>query len=125
MTQLELAKAGVISPQMKVVAQYEGVEAEFIRCGVAEGTIVIPANTKHTNLIPCGIGRGLKTKVNANIGTSADFGNIDTELEKVRVAIECGCIQITERLRPGFSPLLRASVQSLPQRLSLPMAMRS
>ena len=54
MTQLKLAKAGVISPQMKAVAQNEDVEAEFIRHGVAEGTIVIPANTNHVNLNPCG-----------------------------------------------------------------------
>ncbi len=90
MTQLELAKKGIISPQMEVVAQHEGVEAEFVRQGVARGTIVIPANTKHASLVPCGIGQGLKTKVNANIGASSDFGNIDTELEKVRVAIDCG-----------------------------------
>ena len=90
MTQLELAKEGIISPQMEVVAQHEGVEAEFVRQGVAEGTIVIPANTKHTSLVPCGIGQGLRTKVNANIGASSDFGNIDTELEKLRVAIDCG-----------------------------------
>jgi len=90
MTQLELAKEGIISPQMEVVAQHEGVEAEFVRQGVARGTIVIPANTKHTSLVPCGIGQGLRTKVNANIGASSDFGNIDTELEKLRVAINCG-----------------------------------
>ena len=88
MTQLELAREGRISPQMKLVAEKEGVEAEFIRNGIAQGTIVIPANIRHTNLEPCGIGKGLHTKVNANIGTSADYGNIDTELEKLRIAIE-------------------------------------
>ena len=88
MTQLDLARKGVISPQMIQVAQREKVETEFIRQGVAGGTIVIPANIKHSNLVPCGIGQGLKTKVNANIGTSSDFGNIDTELEKLRVAID-------------------------------------
>ena len=90
MTQLELAKEGILSPQMNSVAGHEGVEAEFIRQGVARGTIVIPANTNHTNLIPCGIGQGLKTKVNANIGTSVDFCNIDVELEKLRTAIDYG-----------------------------------
>ena len=110
MTQLELAKAGVISPQMKAVAQYEGVEVEFIQCGVAEGTIVIPANTKHTNLIPCGIGRGLKTKVNANIGTSADFGNIDTELEKVRVAIEYGADAVMDLSTGGDISAIRQAI---------------
>ena len=90
MTQLELAREDTISPQMRLVAQREGVEAEFIRQGVAGGTIVIPANIQHTNLVPCGIGQGLSTKVNANIGTSSDFGGIDTELEKLRVAIDYG-----------------------------------
>jgi phosphomethylpyrimidine synthase len=90
MTQLELAKKDIISPQMKSVAQHEGLEAEFIRQGVAKGTIVIPANTKHANLAPCGIGQGLSTKVNANIGTSSDYGDVDTELEKLRIAVDSG-----------------------------------
>ncbi|MDP2916703.1 MAG: phosphomethylpyrimidine synthase ThiC [Dehalococcoidia bacterium] len=90
MTQLELAKAGEISPQMKEVARREGIDAEFVRQGVAQGTIVIPANVNHANLIPCGIGQGLSTKINANLGTSSDFGNIDTEMEKLRVAVAFG-----------------------------------
>jgi len=90
MTQLESAKKGIISPQMEAVAKAEGLEAEFIRQGVAKGTIVIPANIQHSKLAPCGIGQGLATKVNANIGTSSDFGNIDTELEKLQVAIDSG-----------------------------------
>jgi len=81
MTQLELAKQDIISPQMERVTQREETEAETIRQRIALGTIVIPANTNHQNLVPCGIGQGLSTKVNANIGTSSDFGNIDTELE--------------------------------------------
>jgi phosphomethylpyrimidine synthase len=88
MTQLELAKNGTISPQMAAVARAEGRDAEFIRDGVAKGTIVIPANINHKNLVPCGIGQGLSTKVNANIGTSSDFGSIDSELKKLRVAID-------------------------------------
>lgn len=88
MTQLELARKGNISPQMKWVADKEGLETEFIRQGMAQGTIVIPANIRHSNLDPVGIGKGLCTKVNANIGTSPDYGNIDTELEKLRTAIE-------------------------------------
>jgi len=90
MTQLESARKGIISPQMKVVAEAEGLDAEFVRGGVADGTIVLPANINHTELVPCGIGQGLKTKVNANIGTSSDFGNMDTELEKLRAAIDAG-----------------------------------
>ena len=113
MTQLELARDGIISPQMELVAQYEGVEAEFIRQGVALGTIVIPANTRHTNLIPCGIGQGLKTKVNANIGTSSDFGNIDTELEKLRVAIGSGADTVMDLSTGGdISAIRRAIIAS-------------
>jgi len=67
MTQLELARKGVVSPQMAQVARNEKVEAEFVQQGVAGGTIVIPANIKHSNLVPCGIGQGLKTKVNENM----------------------------------------------------------
>jgi len=88
MTQLEMAKAGIISSQMLEVAQRECLEAEFIRQRIAAGTMVIPANPNHRNLVSCGIGRGLRTKVNANIGTSSDCGDINTEVEKLRVAIE-------------------------------------
>jgi phosphomethylpyrimidine synthase len=113
MTQLELAKEGTISPQMSLVAAHEGVAAEFIRRGVAEGTIVIPANIKHESLIPCGIGQGLKTKVNANIGTSSDFGNIDTELEKLRVAISCGTDTVMDLSTGGdISAIRRAIIAS-------------
>jgi len=110
MTQLELAREGIISPQMETVAQYEGVETEFVRQGVAEGTIVIPANTRHTSLVPRGIGQGLKTKVNANIGASSDFGNIDTELEKLRVAIDCGADAVMDLSTGGDISAIRQAI---------------
>ena len=115
MTQLELARKGTISPQMESVAQQEGVEAEFIRQGVAEGRIVIPCNTRHTNLVPCGIGQGLKTKVNANIGTSSDYGDINTELEKLRVAIDSGADAVMDLSTGGdISAIRRAIIASSP-----------
>ena len=115
MTQLELARKGIISPQMRLVAEHEGVEAEFICRGVTEGTIVIPANIKHTNLVPQGIGQGLKTKVNANIGTSSDFGNIDTELEKLQVAIDCGADTVMDLSTGGdISAIRQAIIASSP-----------
>jgi len=110
MTQLELATEGIISPQMDSVARREGVDAEFIRRGVAEGTIVIPANTRHSNLAPCGIGHGLSTKVNANIGTSSDFGNVDTELEKLQVAIDCGADTVMDLSTGGDVSAIRRSI---------------
>jgi len=115
MTQLELAREGIISDQMSQVAQHEGLEAEFIRQGVSRGVIVIPANIKHTNLVPCGIGQGLKTKVNANIGTSSDFGSIDTELEKLRVAIDSGADTVMDLSTGGdISAIRQAVVNSSP-----------
>lgn len=88
MTQIELAREGVLTPQMAAVARMEGSRPEVIRQRIGEGTIVIPANPKHVNLIPRGIGKGLSTKVNANVGTSADCGTLETELEKIRVCLE-------------------------------------
>jgi phosphomethylpyrimidine synthase len=110
MPQLEMAKEGKISPQMRLVAKSEGVEAEFIRRGVAEGTIVIPANINHHNLIPSGIGQGLKTKVNANIGTSPDFGDIDTELEKFKIAADCGADTVMDLSTGGDISAIRKSI---------------
>ena len=110
MTQMELAKEGTISPQMELVARHEGVEAEFVRQAVAEGTIVVPSNTRHTNLVPCGIGQGLRTKVNANIGTSSDYGNIDTELEKLRVAIDSGVDAVMDLSTGGDISAIRRAI---------------
>ncbi|MFC2067062.1 phosphomethylpyrimidine synthase ThiC [Chloroflexota bacterium] len=110
MTQLELAREGIISPQMRVVAQAEGVEAEFVRQGLVGGTIVIPANIKHSDLVPCGIGQGLSTKVNANIGTSSDFGDIDSELEKLRVAGDAGADTVMDLSTGGDIPAIRRAI---------------
>ncbi len=115
MTQLELARDGSISPQMRVVAEGEGVDAESISQGVANGRIVIPANVNHTNLVPCGIGQGLKTKVNANIGTSSDFGNLGSELEKLQVAIKYGADTVMDLSTGGdISAIRRAIIAASP-----------
>jgi phosphomethylpyrimidine synthase len=112
MTQLESARAGIISPQMRLVAQHEGLEAESIRDGVAQGTIVIPANVNHTNLVACGIGRGLRTKVNANIGTSSAVGNVDTELEKLRVAVDSGADTVMDLSTGGDIAAIRRAIMA-------------
>ncbi len=115
MTQLELARQGIISPQMKLVAQHEGVAADFVQQGLLNGTIVVPANVNHRNLVPCGIGRGLKTKVNANIGTSSDFGNLDTELGKLQVAIKYGADTVMDLSTGGdISAIRRAIIAASP-----------
>ena len=110
MTQLEMAGKGIISAEMKAVAQAEGVTPEFVREGVANGTIVITANSRHTNLEPCGIGKGLSTKVNANIGTSSDYGDVNTELEKLRIAVEAGADAIMDLSTGGDIPAIRKAI---------------
>lgn len=115
MTQLELARKGIISPQMEDVARKEGLNTEFIKQGIVDGTIVIPANTKHINLIPGGIGKGLKTKVNANIGTSSDFSDVNLELEKLRVAIDAGADTVMDLSTGGdISSIRRAIINASP-----------
>jgi phosphomethylpyrimidine synthase len=86
------------------------VDAEFVRKGVAEGVIVISANPRHTSLKPCGIGRGLSTKVNANLGTSSDYGTIESELEKLQVAIDAGADAVMDLSTGGDISAVRRAV---------------
>jgi phosphomethylpyrimidine synthase len=90
MTQLEYARKGIITEKMTQAALTEGVDAEFIRAGIAAGNIIICHNNKHANGKPLAVGKGLRTKVNANIGTSADDLDFAKELEKARVAVAAG-----------------------------------
>jgi phosphomethylpyrimidine synthase len=110
MTQLEIARKEKVSTQMEAVARAEGVEVDFVRQGVAAGTIVIPANANHSGLIPCGVGAGLSTKVNANIGTSSDFNDINVELVKLRVAIAAGADTIMDLSTGGDIPAIRRTI---------------
>jgi phosphomethylpyrimidine synthase len=110
MTQLEQALKGTITPEMQAVATDEKLDADLIRRGVAEGSIVIPANPNHRHCRPFGIGRGLRTKVNANFGTSSDFGTVDTELEKLRAAIEVGADTVMDLSTGGDLVSVRRAV---------------
>ena len=131
MTQLELAREGTLSPQMRAVAEKEGIDPETVREMVAEGSVVIPANINHKRLEPCGIGKALRTKVNANIGTSSDYGDVNTELEKLQAAasaqtdtvmdlstggdisaIRCAIIDSTS-LTLGTVPLYQAAIEAI------------
>ena len=86
-TQMQLARQGVITEAMKIVAEQEHVTAEFIREGVANGTIAIPCNINHKNIIPRGVGTGLTVKVNANIGTSSSYPDPEPELASCRLQL--------------------------------------
>ena len=92
-TIVELIKKGEIPKEVKKVAKDEKRDIEYIIQGLLEGTIVIPANIYHRkdeNFIPKGVGKGLKTKVNVNIGSSADVEDLKLELEKLKVALKYG-----------------------------------
>ncbi len=89
------AKKGNLTDEMKYVAEEEGVEPEFIRRGIAGGHIVIPLSPyRYTK--PVGIGKGLRTKVNASIGTSSDIVDMEMEIQKVSVAEEAGADTLME-----------------------------
>ena len=97
-TQLQIARDGTISDQVKQVAKNENVDADLVRDELAAGRLVIPANKLHlkTNLIPTGIGRVLTTKVNANIGASSIRSTIEAELEKMQAALAVGADAIMD-----------------------------
>ena len=110
MTQLELARSGKVTPEIEAVAQCEGLDPETVRAGVAAGTIVVPRNVNHNISKVCGIGSGLRTKVNANIGTSADYSSIEDELEKLRVAIDSGADTVMDLSTGGDLAAIRRAI---------------
>lgn len=87
-TQMEAARKGMITPQMKDVLADEPISEERLVAGLANGTIALPANKNHTNLHGAAVGAGLRTKVNVNLGVSEDCCNVENELDKVRKALE-------------------------------------
>lgn len=101
MTQIDAARAGICTPEMKAVAAKEYKTPEEIRDAVAIGRIAIPANINHTSLDPEGVGEGLRTKVNVNLGISGDLMDEEMELEKARVAIELGAEGIMDLSNHG------------------------
>jgi phosphomethylpyrimidine synthase len=90
LTQLEAARAGFVTEELAFVAAREGLAVERLCAEVAAGRAVIPANRRHVELEPMGIGRALKCKVNANIGNSAVFSSLEEEVEKLRWAVRWG-----------------------------------
>jgi phosphomethylpyrimidine synthase len=97
-TQLQKARTGKITDEIESVVRSENIDAELVRKEVASGRLVIPANSLHikTNLKPIGIGRVLRTKVNANIGTSSVSSSVETEIEKMKAALQAGADAIMD-----------------------------
>jgi phosphomethylpyrimidine synthase len=100
MTLIDRAKQGIITDEMRTVASDEGVTPEFICRGIANGQIVIPISP-YRETKPIGIGKGLKTKVNASVGTSSDIADVDLEVEKTKVAEASGADSIMELSTAG------------------------
>ena len=106
-TQMEAAKKGIITPEMKTVAEKEYTDPEMIRARVALGQIAIPANINHKSLCAEGIGKGLRTKINVNLGISGDAKNYEVELDKVRMALKFGAEAIMDLSNYGKTNTFR------------------
>ncbi len=110
MTQLEAARAGQITPEMQAVAAAEPVAEADLVAAVAAGTVVIPANRNHRRLHAVGIGKGLRTKVNANIGTSGDFSSLEDEKRKMQAVLDCGCDAVMDLSTGGDIAAIRRAL---------------
>jgi phosphomethylpyrimidine synthase len=110
MTQLEKARKGLLTEEMKICAAEEGVEAEYIRQGMVDGNIVICRNVNHTAIKPLAIGLGLRTKVNANIGTSKDNNDFNMELEKLKIAAAAGADAVMDLSTGGDLAAIRKAI---------------
>ena len=106
-TQMEAAKAGTITEQMNVIAKNENVNAEWLREKVAVGEIAVPANIHHKNLFPQGVGAGLRTKINVNLGISGDSRDYERELKKAALSIEMGVESIMDLSNCGKTSAFR------------------
>ncbi len=87
-TQMDAARKGIVTEQIKIVAQKENMAVEQLMALLADGKAIIPANKNHPSLDPEGVGEGLRTKINVNLGISKDCCNVDLEIEKARLALE-------------------------------------
>ncbi|MGB8992468.1 MAG: phosphomethylpyrimidine synthase ThiC, partial [Desulfobaccales bacterium] len=112
MTQREAALAGRITPDMKQAAAREGLAPEVIRQGLAQGTLVVPANQEHRGLKPIAIGAGVRVKINANIGTSPHDISLEKERAKLAAALEYGADAVMDLSTGGNLDEIRAALLS-------------
>lgn len=109
-TQMDAAKKGIITKEMETVAKKENRTPEYIRDLLAQGKIVIPANKNHKSLSAEGVGESLKTKINVNLGISKDCPECESELEKVRVALEMKAEAIMDLSNYGKTEGMRKKI---------------
>lgn len=106
-TQMEAAKKGIITPEMEIVAKKEYMDPEKLRALVASGEVAIPCNVNHKAISPEGIGGGLRTKINVNLGISGDAKNYDIEMQKVELAHKFGAEAIMDLSNYGKTNTFR------------------
>jgi len=121
-TQMDAARQGIITKEMKAVAVKENIDEKVLLDLIARGQVIIPVNKNHTSIDPCGIGKGMKTKINVNLGVSKDCCDIETEFEKVREAIrlkadaimDLSCYGRTEEFRSTLVRMSPAAIGTVP-----------
>jgi phosphomethylpyrimidine synthase len=109
-TQMRYARQGVVTEEMQYVAAREKLSPELVRSEVARGRMIIPANIRHANLEPMGIGIALSCKVNANIGNSQVTGKVETELHKLGVCLKHGADTVMDLSTGGDIDGIRAAL---------------
>ena len=109
-TQMYYARRGKLTQEMSYVARIEGISENLLIDEVAKGSIIIPANINHKNLKPMGIGRKLKTKVNANIGNSSLSSDICAELRKLEICLEFGADTVMDLSTDGDLDSIRSAI---------------
>ncbi|BDR66421.1 phosphomethylpyrimidine synthase [Clostridium tetani] len=121
-TQMDAAKRGIVTKEMETIAKKEGIDVKkLIEC-VAKGSVAIPANKNHKSLSAEGVGQGLRTKINVNLGISKDCCNVDRELEKVKKAIDMkveaimdlSCFGKTQEFRKRLIEMSPAMIGTVP-----------
>lgn len=112
-TQMDAAKKGIVTKEMEIVAKKEGMDIKELLELMAQGKVIIPANKNHTAIDAEGIGRGMRTKINVNLGISKDCCNFDIELDKVRKAIELKAEAIMDLSSYGKTQEFRRKLVSM------------
>jgi phosphomethylpyrimidine synthase len=109
-TQMHYARQGIVTEEMAHVARRERLEAELVRAEVARGRMIIPANVAHPELEPIGIGIAATCKINANIGNSQVVGDVQGELEKLRICLKHGADTVMDLSTGGDIPQIREAI---------------
>ncbi|MDI6783210.1 MAG: phosphomethylpyrimidine synthase ThiC [bacterium] len=110
MTQLASARQNKLTKEIELVAKAENLDATWLRDRIAKGKIALPFNPRHSPSHPCAIGKGTRTKVNANIGSSPDFPQVENELKKLKAAIAAKTDTIMDLSTGGDINLIRETI---------------